>query len=118
MYGKILIQFQLKVLAGVHIGGNDAFSAIGAVDKPVIRDPLTNEPILPGSSVKGKLRTHCSRAAFARTLQKCRTSQRMPMSSSACSAAQGARRAYTLACSSATLLCVTRANFAPSASRK
>ena len=62
MYGKILIQFQLKVLTGMHIGGNDAFSAIGAVDKPVIRDPLTNEPILPGSSVKGKLRTLLARS--------------------------------------------------------
>lgn len=63
MYGKILIQFQLKVLTGMHIGGSDAFSAIGAVDKPVIRDPLTNEPILPGSSLKGKMRTLLARAS-------------------------------------------------------
>lgn len=62
MYGKILIEFQLKVLTGMHIGGSDAFSAIGAVDKPVIRDPLTNEPILPGSSLKGKMRTLLARA--------------------------------------------------------
>lgn len=57
MYGKILIHCQLEVVTGMHIGGSDAFSAIGAVDKPVIRDPQSNEPILPGSSLKGKLRT-------------------------------------------------------------
>ena len=33
------------------------FSPIGAVDSPVIRDPLTQRPIVPGSSLKGKLRT-------------------------------------------------------------
>lgn len=62
MYGKLLIQCKIKVLTGMHIGGSDLFSAIGAVDKPVIRDPRTNEPILPGSSLKGKLRTLLSRS--------------------------------------------------------
>lgn len=62
MYGKILIQCRLKVLTGMHIGGSDAFSAIGAVDKPVIRDPRTNEPVLPGSSLKGKMRTLLARS--------------------------------------------------------
>lgn len=51
MYGKILIYGQLEVVTGMHIGGSDAFSAIGAVDKPVIRDQLSNMPILPGSSL-------------------------------------------------------------------
>ena len=62
MYGKILIHCQLEVVTGMHIGGSDAFSAIGAVDKPVIRDPQSNEPILPGSSLKGKLRTLLARS--------------------------------------------------------
>lgn len=62
MYGKILIQCRLKVLTGMHIGGSDAFSAIGAVDKPVIRDSQTNEPMLPGSSLKGKMRTLLARS--------------------------------------------------------
>ena len=62
MYGKILIQCRLEVLTGMHIGGSDAFSAIGAVDKPVIRDPRTNEPMLPGSSLKGKMRTLLARS--------------------------------------------------------
>jgi CRISPR-associated protein Csm3 len=62
MYGKILIYGQLEVVTGMHIGGSDAFSAIGAVDKPVIRDQLSNMPILPGSSLKGKLRTLLARS--------------------------------------------------------
>ena len=62
MYGKILIRGELELLTGMHIGGSAAFSAIGAVDKPVVRDPATNDPILPGSSLKGKLRTLLARS--------------------------------------------------------
>ena len=57
MYGKIVIKCRMKVLTGMHIGGSSTFSAIGAVDSPVIRDSLTGEPMLPGSSLKGKMRT-------------------------------------------------------------
>lgn len=57
MYAKVMIQFDLEVKTGMHIGGSNSFSAIGAVDSPVIRDPLTGQPIVPGSSLKGKLRT-------------------------------------------------------------
>lgn len=57
MYGKILIKCKMTVLTGMHIGGSSAFSAIGAVDSPVVRDTLTGEPMLPGSSLKGKMRT-------------------------------------------------------------
>ena len=57
MYGKIVILCEMKVVTGLHIGASGAFSAIGAVDSPVIRDPMTQMPIVPGSSLKGKLRT-------------------------------------------------------------
>lgn len=62
MYGKILIRCDLEVRTGMHIGGSSAFSAIGAVDSPVIRDPYTGQPIVPGSSLKGKLRTLLARS--------------------------------------------------------
>lgn len=62
MYTKVLIQFDLEVKTGMHIGGSSAFSAIGAVDSPVIRDPLSGRPIVPGSSLKGKLRTLLARS--------------------------------------------------------
>lgn len=61
MYKKYKIKGIVKVVTGLHIGGSTQFSPIGAVDSPVIRDTLTNEPILPGSSLKGKMRTLLSR---------------------------------------------------------
>lgn len=46
MYGKILIRCDLEVRTGMHIGGSSAFSAIGAVDSPVVRDP-SPIPVIP-----------------------------------------------------------------------
>lgn len=62
--GKLLITGTIKLETGMHIGASKDFAPIGAVDAPFIRDVVTQEPILPGSSIKGKLRTllvksHC-----------------------------------------------------------
>lgn len=57
LLGKIKLTGNLQVLTGVHIGGSNDFAPIGAVDSPFIRDPFSHEPIIPGSSLKGKLRT-------------------------------------------------------------
>lgn len=57
MLGKLIITGEIKVKAGLHIGGGEGFSAIGAVDKVVIKDAVTNLPIIPGSSLKGKIRS-------------------------------------------------------------
>ena len=57
MYGKIVISCKMTVLTGMHIGGSSMFSAIGAVDSVVVRDTWTGEPMVPGSSLKGKMRT-------------------------------------------------------------
>lgn len=57
MYAKIQITGILEVKTGMHIGGSSAFAAIGAVDSPVVRDGNTNLPMIPGSSLKGKMRT-------------------------------------------------------------
>lgn len=57
MYAKIRITGDIEVKTGMHIGGSSAFSAIGAVDSPVIRDVRTNLPMIPGSSLKGKMRS-------------------------------------------------------------
>lgn len=54
---RLVIKGTINVDTGMHIGGSDSFSAIGAIDSPVIRDALTGLPIIPGSSLKGKLRT-------------------------------------------------------------
>lgn len=61
MYGKLKITGTIQVVTGLHIGGSNEFAAIGAVNSPVIRDPLTHLPIIPGSSLKGKLRSLLAR---------------------------------------------------------
>ena len=57
MFAKLEITGTLEVKTGLHIGGSDAFAAIGAVDSPVFRDVRSDDPIIPGSSLKGKMRT-------------------------------------------------------------
>lgn len=56
MFAKIEITGTLEVLTGMHIGGSSAFAAIGAVDSPVVRDTFSDQPMIPGSSLKGKMR--------------------------------------------------------------
>ncbi|MER3451979.1 MAG: type III-A CRISPR-associated RAMP protein Csm3 [Thermus sp.] len=42
--------------SGLRVGMSRDQMAIGDLDNPVIRNPLTEEPYIPGSSLKGKLR--------------------------------------------------------------
>lgn len=60
-YTKIKITGVIEIKTGMHIGGDDSFSAIGAIDSPVVRDPLTRLPIIPGSTLKGKMRSLLAR---------------------------------------------------------
>jgi len=47
----------IQVETGLHIGaGNDSIQ-IGGVDSTVVKDPITKKPYIPGSSLKGKIRT-------------------------------------------------------------
>ena len=62
LLGKILIQAELTVETGLHIGGSNDYAPIGAVDSVFVRDPFTRQPIIPGSSVKGKMRTMLAKA--------------------------------------------------------
>ena len=61
MYGKILIEGKLEVVTGLHIGGASSFAAIGAVGSPVVRNSRDNQPMIPGSSLKGKMRSLLAR---------------------------------------------------------
>lgn len=62
MLVKVLIRGKINVMTGMHIGGSTAFSAIGAVDAPVMKDKKTGLPIIPGSSLKGKMRSLLAKA--------------------------------------------------------
>ena len=61
MYAKIRISGDILLKTGMHIGGSGAFAAIGAVDSPVIKDVLSGYPMIPGSSLKGKIRSLLAR---------------------------------------------------------
>lgn len=49
--GKIVLK------SGLHIGAGDMEMQIGGTDNPVIKHPYTLEPYIPGSSIKGKVRS-------------------------------------------------------------
>jgi CRISPR-associated protein Csm3 len=54
---KIFIQGEIKLLTGMHVGGSSLGLGIGGADKVVIRNPVDNLPYIPGSSLKGKMRS-------------------------------------------------------------
>ena len=56
--GKYVLKGKIECLTGLRIGGVTEGVEIGGLDNPVIKDPLTREPYIPGSSLKGKLRSH------------------------------------------------------------
>lgn len=70
MYAKIQITGDIEVKTGMHIGGSTAFAAIGAVDSPVIKDARSNMPMIPGSSLKGKMRSLLAKAYNAELAAK------------------------------------------------
>ncbi|HXG22450.1 MAG TPA: type III-A CRISPR-associated RAMP protein Csm3 [Methylomirabilota bacterium] len=49
--GKILLK------TGLHIGGGGETIQIGGMDNPIIKSPLNDYPYIPGSSLKGKMRS-------------------------------------------------------------
>ena len=56
--GIYVLNIKLELLSGLYIGGNDnGFDIGGADSRDVIRNPLTNKPYIPGSSLKGKLKS-------------------------------------------------------------
>lgn len=52
-----LIQGQIRLLTGLHIGAGNEEMHIGGTDDPVIKNPITQLPYIPGSSLKGKMRS-------------------------------------------------------------
>ena len=47
----------LVLKTGLHIGAGDTEMRIGGTDNPVVRNPLDGQPYIPGSSLKGKIRS-------------------------------------------------------------
>ncbi len=51
------ISFTARCESGLHIGGSQDELTIGGSDNPVIKNPATSKPYIPGSSLKGKMRS-------------------------------------------------------------
>lgn len=63
---KIRIQTSITLMTGLHIGGSSDNVEIGGIDNPVIKLATRgNEPYIPGSSLKGKMRCLLEQAAGA-----------------------------------------------------
>ncbi|BCX88940.1 CRISPR-associated protein Csm3 [Methylomarinovum tepidoasis] len=60
----------IELVTGLHIGSGNAEMHIGGTDSPVIKNPVTGQPYIPGSSLKGKMRSlmewHAGVVAVAR----------------------------------------------------
>lgn len=54
---KIIYTGKIVLKTGLHIGGTNAALNIGGPDKFVVRNPINMKPYIPGSSLKGKLRS-------------------------------------------------------------
>lgn len=64
---KIKIQYTIKVLTGLHIGGSSDNVEIGGIDNPVIKLG-DGKPYIPGSSLKGKIRSLLEQSKGATTV--------------------------------------------------
>src|ERR1051326_8119169 len=47
--------------SGLHVGGSEDELEIGGIDLPVIKPPETEIPYIPGSSLKGRMRSELER---------------------------------------------------------
>lgn len=54
---NVIFRGKIECITGLHIGSGSEKLEIGGVDSPVVRHPHTKYPYIPGSSLKGKLRT-------------------------------------------------------------
>jgi len=62
---KVLFLGSITAVSGLHIGGSEVGLRIGGADKVVVRNPQDNAPYIPGSSLKGKMRSLLERAHCA-----------------------------------------------------
>jgi len=54
---KIFIKGTILTKTGLHIGGSSIGLSIGGADSIVVRNPINNKPYIPGSSLRGKMRS-------------------------------------------------------------
>lgn len=68
MEKRIIIKGDIVLQTGLHIGGDSSYSAIGMIDNVVVKDKVSKLPIIPGSSLKGKMRSLLSKSKNGKAL--------------------------------------------------
>lgn len=64
---------------GLHIGGGKDNVEIGGMDQPIIKHPLNGQPYIPGSSLKGKMRSMLETVFFADKIPMNNKNEGMPV---------------------------------------
>ncbi len=72
---------QIEILSGLHIGGGDDTMKIGGIDNGVVKDVNTDKPYIPGSSLKGKMRSLLEWDCGVVNLKRSEKEQGLPLSS-------------------------------------
>lgn len=62
---------EIHCISNLHIGGSSDIIEIGGLDNPVIKHPISNEPYIPGSSLKGKMRCSAERKKGLKEVCSC-----------------------------------------------
>jgi len=57
LFGRVFVTGRIRLLSGLHIGAGKEALQIGGIDNAVLRDVLSQQPYIPGSSLKGKMRS-------------------------------------------------------------
>ena len=55
--GYFVVAGKIQLDSGLHIGAAQDSVEIGGIDNPVVRHPITEMPYVPGSSIKGRMRS-------------------------------------------------------------
>jgi CRISPR-associated RAMP protein, Csm3 family len=62
LIGYVTIKGVIECLTGIHVGGTADSIDKGGIDNPIIKNPVTNEPYIPGSSLRGRIRSILEKA--------------------------------------------------------
>jgi len=70
---------QVLTQTGLHIGGGKDNVEIGGMDQPIIKHPPNGQPYIPGSSLKGKMRSMLETVFFAKLIETNGKGEGMPI---------------------------------------
>ena len=70
LLGRLFITCDIEAVTGLHIGGNGAALEIGGQDNPVIRHAVNRQPYIPGSSLRGKMRSQLEKKLGSKQNQR------------------------------------------------